>query len=146
MSFSYRPFLVELFDGASLTEVHRPIVPILVHGPQASLLLRPLLDCGADFTLLPLAVATATGIKLDMGRAGAVGGIEGGSLVTYPGVAALELSDSVLSYRWTTTVHFASGNNMLLGHMGCLEFFTATLDHYHRSFSLEPNELYLSRP
>ena len=142
MNFSYRRFLVELFDGASLTEVYRPIVPILVHGPHDSLLVRPLLDCGADFTLLPLSVAAATGIELDMDRAGTVGGIEGGSLVTYSGEAELELSDGVQSYRWPTTVRFAEGNNMLLGHLGCLEFFTAILDHYHRSFSLEPNAMY----
>ncbi len=73
MNFSYCRFLVELFDGASLTEVYRPIVPILVHGPHDSLLVRPLLDCGADFTLLPLSVAAATGIELDMHRAGTVG-------------------------------------------------------------------------
>ena len=31
-------------------------------------------------------------------------------------------------YRWRTTLHFAEGNNMLLGHLGCLEYFVATLD------------------
>jgi len=142
MRFAYRPFLVELFDGASLTEVYRPIVPVLVHGPKASLLLRPLLDCGADFTLLPLDVAEATGIEFDSDHVGTVGGIEGGSLVTHPGEVELELNDGVRSYRWRTTIRFAAGNNMLLGRLGCLEFFTATLDHYQRSISLEPNAIY----
>jgi hypothetical protein len=142
MRFAYRPFLVELFDGASLTEVYRPIVPILVHGEHVSLLLRPLLDCGADFTLLPLDVADAIGIELDTEHVGTVGGIEGGSLITYPGEVELELSDGNISYRWRTTVRFAAGNNMLLGHLGCLEFFTATLDHYGRAISLEPNAIY----
>lgn len=142
MNFSYRRFLVELFDGASLSEIHRPIVPILVRGPRDSLLVRPLLDSGADFTLFPLSVAAATGIDLDINRAGSVGGIEGGSLVTYPGDVELELSDGTQSYRWTTTVRFADGNNMVLGHLGCLEFFTVTLDHYQRDVLIEPNAIY----
>jgi hypothetical protein len=144
MKFSYRPFFVELFDGASLSEVYRPIVPILVHGPIASLLLRPLLDCGADLTLFPLDVAKAIGIELDTARVGTVGGIEGGSLDTYPGDVELELTDGTTSYRWRTTVRFAAGNNMLLGHLGCLELFVATLDHSQRTIALEPNAIYPS--
>ncbi len=139
MNFAYRRFLVELFDGEPLREIYRPIVPILVHGPRDSLLVRPILDSGADFTLLPLSVAIATGVDLEMNRAGTVGGIEGGSLITYPGEVELELNDGTQSYRWPTTVRFAAGNNMLLGHLGCLEFFTATFDHRNGTFSLEPN-------
>lgn len=142
MNFSYRKFLVELHDGASLSEVYRPIVPVLVKGPHDSLLLRPLLDCGADFTLFPMAVARAIGVVLDTDRAGTVGGIEGGSLVTYPGEVELELRDGNSTFRWRTTVRFAEGNNMLLGHLGCLEFFTATLAHFRRTISLEPNAIF----
>jgi hypothetical protein len=139
MKFPYRRYLVELFDGESLSEIYRPIVPILVHGPRDSLLVHPLLDSGADFTLLPRSVATVTGVELDTKRIGTVGGIEGGSLVTYPGEVELELSDGTQSHRWPTTIRFAAGNNMLLGHLGCLEFFTASLDHHNRTVSLEPN-------
>ncbi|MCI0334561.1 MAG: hypothetical protein L0228_15190 [Planctomycetes bacterium] len=142
MNFDYRRFLVELFDGEPLSEIYRPIVPILVHGPRDSLLVRPILDSGADFTLLPLSVANATGVELVMDRIGTVGGIEGGSLVTYPGEVVLELNDGTQSYRWPTTVRFAAGNNMLIGHLGCLEFFIATLDHHNHTFSLEPNAIY----
>jgi len=142
MNFAYRRYLVELFDGASLSEVYRPVVPLLVHGPRSSLLLRPLLDSGADFTLLPLAVAQTIGVEVDTDRAGTVGGIESGSLVTYPGEVGLELSDGTQSYRWRTTVRFAAGNNLLLGHLGSLEFFTVTLDHYARTISLEPNVIF----
>ncbi len=89
-------------------------------------------------------MAEATGIELDTDQLGTVGGIEGGSLVTYLGEAELELSDGTMSYRWSTKVRFAAGNNMLLGHLGCLEYFTAVLDHYQRTISLEPNAIYPS--
>jgi hypothetical protein len=89
-----------------------------------------------------LDVAKAIGIDLDTARVGTVGGIEGGSLDTYPGEVELELADKTTSYRWPTTVRFAAGNNMLLGHLGCLEFFVATLDHHQRTIALEPNAIY----
>jgi hypothetical protein len=145
MKFPYRRFRVELFDGEPLTEIYRPIVPILVHGPSGSARVYPLLDCGADYTILPMSVANVVGIELDTNRRGTVGGIEGGSLLTYPGAAELELNDRVQSYRWRTSIRFAEGNNMLLGHLGCLEFFTATLDHFGRIFELEPNAAYARR-
>jgi hypothetical protein len=141
MKLDYRRFLVEL-DGQPASEIFRPIVPILIRGPRTSVLLRPLLDCGADFTLLPISVATLVGIELNHDRTGIVGGIEGGSLTTTPGEAELELTDGRKTFRWQSTVRFAEGNNMLLGHLGFLEFFTATLNHCHRTFSLEPNERY----
>ena len=139
MNFAYRRFRVELFDGESLSEIYRPIVPILVHGPRDSLLIHPLLDSGADFTLFPISVATVIGVEPDTNRPGTVGGIEGGSLATFPAEVELELNDGTQNYRWVATVRFAEGNNMLLGHLGCLEFFAATLDHESRMFSLEPN-------
>jgi len=139
MKFPYRRFRVELFDGEPLTEIYRPIVPLLVHGPEGTALVHALLDCGADYTVLPLAVASAVCIELDRGRPGTIGGIEGGSLLTYPGDTELELSDRIESFRWHTTVRFAEGNNMLLGHLGCLEFFRATLDHFGRVVEFLPN-------
>jgi hypothetical protein len=138
MKFAYRRFLAELFDGESLSDIYRPIVPVFIHGPRDSLLIRPLLDSGADFTLLPLSVATAIGVDLDMDRIGTVGGIEGGSLATYSSDVEFELNDGNERYRWSATVRFAAGNNMLLGHLGFLEFLIATLDHHNRTFSLEP--------
>jgi hypothetical protein len=138
MRFPYRRFRVQLFDGGPPSEIYRPIVPLVVHGPMGSALVHPLLDCGADYTILPQSVATAVGIELDVNRPGTIGGIEGGSLITYPGDAELEVSDHIQICRWQTTVRFVAGNNMLLGHLGCLEFFTATLNH----FELEPNAGY----
>jgi hypothetical protein len=139
MKFAYRRFLVELFDGEPVTEIYRPIVPILVNGPRDSVLVHALLDTGADFTLFPLTVASLIGVEPDRSRPGTVGGIEGGSLVTYPCQVELELNDRTQSHRWLATVRFADGNNILLGHLGCLEFLTATLDHSSRAISLEPN-------
>jgi len=142
MNFKYRRYLVEMFDGAHLTEIYRPIVPLVINGPKGSLRIRPLLDSGSDFTLFPLSVAEVIGIEVHRDRIGAVGGIEGGSLATYPGNVELELSDNVESCRWTTTIYFSASNNMLLGHLGALEYFTVTLNHYERTFSLEPNEVF----
>lgn len=87
-------------------------------------------------------VAKAIGVELDKKRPGTVGGIEGGSLVTYPGEVELELRDGNSTFRWQAEVRFAEGNNMLLGHLGCLEFFTETLDHFRRTISLEPNAIF----
>jgi hypothetical protein len=103
------------------------------------------LDCGADYTVLPLSVAQAVGIDVDRNRPGTIGGIEGGSLLTYPGEAELEITDRLERFRWCTTVRFAEGNVMLLGHLGCLEYFTVTLDHFGRVFEFEPNAAYPGR-
>ena len=142
MKFRYRSFNVALFDGEPASEIFRPIAPLLIHGPDGSALIYPLLDCGADYTLLPNSVADAVGIELDTERPGTVGGIEGGSVVTYPGDAELELSDKVESYRWPTLVRFTDSNNMLLGHLGFLEFFTAIMDHHGRTFELTLNDAF----
>ncbi len=93
MRFAYRPYLVELFRGEPATEIYRPVVPLLVHGPTGTERVNALVDSGADYTMLPLAVAVATGIAVDRSRPGTIGGVGGAVVKTLAKNQRKSLSD-----------------------------------------------------
>ena len=142
MNLPYRPYRVRLCHGEPYTKVWRPTVQINLHGPLGSVKLNALVDPGADQTMLPRQFPDALGIAVDEQRPGSVRGVSGSPLIVYPGEAEIEIVHQRQSFRWRAAIRFGPGNHVLLGQLGCLEFFTATFDHYRRFFELEPNELY----
>jgi len=142
MKLPYRPYQVRLVQSEPLVSVWRPTTYVFLHGPLGTVRLNALVDSGADQTLFPMQFADALGITLDRERAGAIRGVSGSPITVYPADVEIELTNLKESYRWSATVRFAPGNNILLGHLGCLEFFTLTLDHHGRSFELAPNSCY----
>jgi hypothetical protein len=146
MKWPYRPYRVRLYHGEPYTTVWRPTVRLILHGPLGSVKLNALVDPGADQTMLPRQFADALGISVDDGRPGSVRGVGRSSLIVYPGEAALEIAHQGQSFRWQATIRFGPADHVLLGQLGCLEFFTATFDHYHRELTLETNERYPTLP
>jgi hypothetical protein len=122
--------------------VWRPTVRLALHGPLGSVKLNALVDPGADQTMLPRQFADALGVAVDDARPGSVRGVSGSPLMVYPGSAELEIVYQDQSFRWGAAIRFGPTNHVLLGQLGCLEFFTATFDHYRRELTLEPNERY----
>jgi hypothetical protein len=92
--------------------------------------------------MLPRLFANALGIVVDEQRPGSVRGVGGTAIIVHPGEAELEIAQPRHSFRWRAAVRFGSANHVLLGQLGCLEFFTARFDHYGRVFELEPNEVF----
>ena len=142
MKLPFTPYQVRLVQAEPLVTVLRPTTYVFLHGPLGTVRLNALVDCGADQTLFPMQFADALGITLDRERAGTIKGVSGSPITVYPAGVEIELTNLKDSYRWSATVRFAPGNNILLGHLGCLEFFTVTLDHYGRVFELIPNSRY----
>jgi hypothetical protein len=90
--------------------------------------------------MLPRQFPEAVGIQVDDQRPGSVRGVGGTQLIVHAGDADLELAHHGETLRWRANIRFASANHALLGQLGCLEFFIATFDHFHRFFELNPNE------
>jgi len=142
MKLPYRPYRVRLYRGEPFVTVWRPMVQTLLHGPLGTAKLNALLDCGADQTMFPRQFADALGIAVDDSRPGNVRGVGGAALTVHPGHAELEIRDGRQGYRWPSTIQFGPGNHVLLGQLGCLEFFVATLDHHGRLLTLTPNSAF----
>jgi hypothetical protein len=146
MKWPYRPYRVRLYHGEAYTTVWRPTIRLILHGTLGTVKLNALVDPGADHTMLPRDFADALGISIDDGRPGSVRGVGGSPVVVHPGQAELEIAHQGQSFRWRAAIRFGPANHVLLGQLGCLEFFTATFDHYRRELTLEPNETYLGLP
>jgi hypothetical protein len=143
MKCPYRPYRVRLYQGEAYTTLWPPTVCLVLHGPLGAVKLDALVDPGADQTMLRREFAEALGITVDDGRPGNVRGISGSPIVVYPSEVELEIIHEADRFRWRAAVRFGPANHVLLGQIGCLEFFTATFDHRHRELTLEPNERYL---
>jgi hypothetical protein len=146
MKCPYRPYRVRLYHDEPFMTVWRPTVRLILHGPLGSVKLNALVDPGADQTMLPREFADALGIAVDDGRPGSVRGVSGSPLMVYPGEAELEIAHQEQSFRWRAVIRFGPADHVLLGQLGCLEFFTGTFDHGRRELTLEPNERYPGLP
>lgn len=142
MKFLYNSYQVRLVRDEPLVTVWRPTTSVFLHGPLGTVRLNALVDCGADQRIFPMQFAEAMGITLDYDRVGSIKGVSGKPIEVYPADVELELTDLKASYRWSATVRFAPGNNVLLGHLGSLEFFTVNLDYHNRLFELSPNNAF----
>lgn len=140
MRFPYRSYRVQLDANSPPALIYRPVVPVLLHGPHGVEAVNALLDSGADYTLFPIAVGEAAGVNIDYSRPGRVGGVGGSSISVYPATVELEFKASSESYRWPAVVRFGTQDSILLGHLGCLEFFIATFDGDLHTVELLPNQ------
>lgn len=146
MRFPYDRFFIETSEGDEL-EIHRPIIHVRIHAPTEILDLECLVDTGADFTLLPRSLADELNIPVDESHSQSIYGIGGAPLPAVRGEIDLELIDQIEVYRWITTVWFISfpspaEQEVLLGHWGFLDYFTATFDGQRRELELVPNNMF----
>jgi hypothetical protein len=132
MIFLYRPY-----PTASTTAtggvLYRPEIPIRVHGPLGSKLLRALVDSGSDDTILPLPIAQNIGAKIDASHRWRVEGFGGNALDAIVGEIDFELVTPAERFWWTAKVGLIEFTNSedefaILGHAGFLDFFIDTFD------------------
>ena len=142
MKFPYRRALAS--SPAGLTYIYRPLVPLLIIGPQGSDLLLAVADTGSDDILLPRALLPHLGVTVDDSRAATLTSITGHQLMMSPGAVELELTDGVETCCWSATVYFVSYPDPLyqtaiFGHSGGLAFFQATFAGAQKEPELVPS-------
>ena len=146
MKFDYRGY-VSVFPGTKdYRLILRPVITIRVIGPKAEARWDALVDSGADETLFPRSLAEALGVELDSQRTSVAAGISGEPLKIQYGDVELRLESGPEIVAWRTTVGFvdfgsASEEVIILGHGGCLDYFTATFRGEIAELELEANAL-----
>ncbi|MFN0054416.1 MAG: aspartyl protease family protein [Planctomycetales bacterium] len=146
MKFAYREY-VGVFPGTNdFRLILRPIITVRIVGPKADARWDALVDSGADETLFPLSIAEALGIDLDPQMTSEASGITGDRLKIQYGDAELRIESDEEFIVWKTPVGFvdfgsASDGVVILGHGGCLDFFTATFDGEIGELERIPNSL-----
>jgi predicted aspartyl protease len=146
MKFSYREY-VSIFPGTNdYRLILRPVMTIRVVGPNADARWDALVDSGADETLFPLSLADVLGVELDQELVSEAAGISGDRLKIQYGDVELRIESDTETVAWKTTVGFvdfgsARDEVIILGHGGCLDFFTAIFDGENAELELIPNAL-----
>jgi predicted aspartyl protease len=145
MKFSYRRYRVET-ASEQVQIVYRPVVPITIHGPKASIELFGLVDTGADFTMLPWKLVDLLGILPDHSRPAEVTGFGDSTGIAIPAEVELELGRGRTTYRWSAEAYFGDQEYLLLGNEGFLEFFIATFDGGKKTLELHAGTRFSSAP
>ncbi len=146
MKFAYREY-VGVFPGTSdYRLILRPVITIRIVGPKSDARWDALVDSGADETLFPLSLAEALGVELDQQLTSEAAGISGVRLTIHYGDVELRIESGQEIIAWKTTVGFvdfgsASDEVIILGHGGCLDYFTATFHGENAEVELEANAL-----
>jgi hypothetical protein len=141
MIFSYRRALVS--TPAGLTYVYRPLLSVLVMGPQGSDMVIAMADSGSDDVILPRSIVPHLGVTVDDSQATPLTSITGHQLTMVPGDVELELSDGVETCRWRATVFFVTYPDpqyqaAIFGHFGGLALFTAIFRGPQQELELTP--------
>jgi hypothetical protein len=144
MRFAYRPALTVSPGG--MTYILRPIIPVLILGPQGSDLVFALVDTGSDECLFPRTLVPSLGVTVDDSQAIPFSGMSGSPLMASPGQVELEIADGTETYRWPAPVRFVSAGALsspaILGHAGFLDFFLAAFDGQRKELVLTTNALF----
>jgi predicted aspartyl protease len=146
MKFAYREY-VSIFPGTNdYRLILRPVITIRVVGPKSDARWDALVDSGADETLFPVSLAEALGIELNQQLTSEAAGISGDRLKIHYGDVELRIESGQEFVAWKTAVGFvdfgsASDEVIILGHGGCLDYFTATFDGEKAELELVPNSL-----
>ncbi|QDV32267.1 pepsin/retropepsin-like aspartic protease family protein [Tautonia plasticadhaerens] len=138
MRFPYQGYPVRGPDGAHLTLLYRPVIPVRIIGPAGDALAYGLVDTGADDTLIPDRFLGPLGVRVASGGGATIGSVGGAVPVRY-GTVDLELRRRGRSHCWSALVGFYAGNRVILGHTGFLEYVTASFNGQRRSLTLTPN-------
>jgi predicted aspartyl protease len=143
MKFSYRRYRVQT-ASEQIQIVYRPVVPITIHGPKASIELFGLVDTGADFTMLPWKLVDLLGVTPDHSRSADVTGFGDPTVTAVPAEVELELGRGRTIYRWSSETYFGDQEYLLLGNEGFLKFFIATFDGGDQTLELLPSRYFTS--
>jgi predicted aspartyl protease len=108
--------------------------------------LDALLDTGADETVLPRFIAGRIGVDLDPDTQARFRGVGGHVVTVTYGRVELEGGSGFRALRWPATVAFLdSGGNPILGHVGFLQYFTASFNGRRGHVTLTPNHTFPTR-
>lgn len=145
MKFPYREYVGELPGTSDFQLILRPVITVRVVSPKAEARWDALVDSGADETLLPISLAKVLDIELHAATSRAAG-VSGEQLTIHYGDVELQIACGLEVVRWRTTVGFvefgvSNDELVILGHGGCLDYFTATFDGEHAELELTPNGL-----
>lgn len=146
MKIPYREYVSVLPGSSDFRLILRPIVTVRISGLTGHARWDALVDTGADETIFPLSMAELIGIKLDEEVTSVAAGISGDRLKIHYGEVGLEIEADGTRVAWRTTVGFvdfgrADDEVIILGHGGCLDYFTATFDGENSLLELMPNSL-----
>ena len=146
MKFAYREYVSTFPGSTDFRLILRPVITIRIFGTKSEAQWDALVDTGADETLLPISLAGLLGVQLDTQAAGSAVGITGEQLAIHYGDVRLQITAGQETVAWTTIVGFvdfgASEDEVIvLGHGGCLDYFTATFDGEQAVLELTPNRL-----
>jgi hypothetical protein len=144
MIFDYTTYEVDSSPANPSGLVRRLEVLLGVRGSTAARLVLALVDTGADESVLPLSLAESIGVGIDNANKLQAAGVGGHLIDLLPGSVELEVTNGPESYKWRTIVGFARFEDpddecAILGHVGALEYFTATFDGEAHQMTLVPN-------
>jgi hypothetical protein len=146
MRFPYRQYISQYPGSSDFRLILRPVITVRIGGPRASARWDALVDTGADETLLPLSRGELLGVILDRDATSQAAGITGELLTILYGDVEFQIGDGHETARWRTTVRFvdfgsADDEVIVLGHGGCLDYFTAEFDGENADLQLKANSL-----
>ncbi len=146
MKFSYREYISQFPGTSDFRLILRPVITIGIAGTKSVARWDALVDTGADETLLPLSLASLLGVELDQEATSQAAGISGDKLTIYYGDVELQIVDGNKTVTWKTIVGFVEFGSsddevIVLGHGGCLDYFTASFDGENAELELMPNSL-----
>ncbi|MDA0588939.1 MAG: hypothetical protein O2820_14190 [Planctomycetota bacterium] len=143
MNFPYQSAIVAAPETGVERVIYRPVIPLLVCGPEDGLLVAGLVDTGADNTLFPIALAEALDIELTRCAGPSPVAFGGGTLETYFGTVMLQISDGNDDCEWEGRVLFHAGRDesIILGGQGFLEYFAVEFDGPARAMRLENDSM-----
>jgi predicted aspartyl protease len=128
----------------------RPVITIRIAGSRSAARWDALVDTGADETLLPLSLAELLGVELDAEGTSLAAGISGDKLTIHYGEVEFQIAEGIEEVKWRSTVGFVEFGNsdeeiIVLGHSGCLDFFTAIFNGELAELEMMPNALLAAR-
>jgi hypothetical protein len=133
------------FDGLP-DAASRPEIPLVIRGPAGEQDLLGLVDTGSDLTIFPKSVADDLGIALTASPGRPVVGFSGHPTSLLIGRAAIRIEQGSDVIGWEDDLLFHDSGSTenepaILGHIGFLEFFTATFDGANGILTLTDNGL-----
>jgi predicted aspartyl protease len=151
MKFSYREYVSQFPGTSDFRLILRPVITIRIVGPLADARWDALVDTGADESLLPLSLAGLLGVELDANATSQAAGISGDKLTIHYGEVEFQITDGIETIRWQTVVGFVDFGTVddeviVLGHGGCLDYFTALFEGEKAELELTANSLLPEQP
>jgi hypothetical protein len=140
--FPYQPYEADPTPSDPSPVVYRPVIPIVAHVPSSNktVLLRGLVDSGADETILPMRFLKELGLDDGPRQRFRFATATGRPFEVIYGEIQLVIHDpGGAPFFWPATVAFSDSiDRTVLGRAGFLERFVVTFDGPARMLTIEP--------